>query len=900
MGLRRLVQRLLSSFRSGRAERDLAREIEAHLRLLEDEFIAKGVSAADARYAAKRAFGGVAQVKEHHRDARSFRWLAGWPMDLKLGARMLIKYPGLTLVGGLGMAVGIAVGATSFAFLYASLHPNLPLDEGDRVVGLENWDETWNDQELRSLHDFVMWRDELKSVQDLAAFQPISRNLFQPNAPAVPVQVAEMTASGFRVARVSPLFGRYLIEDDEQPGAPPVAVIGHGVWRMRFSSDPDVVGQTLRLGSATFTVIGVMPPGFAFPVNQSVWVPLLMDRSEYRPRRGPEIVMFGRLAPGVTLGGAQAELTTIGLRSSAAFPGTHQHLRPRVVRYTELWFDDEPRSAVHGVQLVVTLLLVVVCVNISALVYARTATRQTEIAVRTALGASRGRIVAQLFVEAIVLSGVAAAAGLALAGLALSQASVATEQFAARFGGLPFWMTFGMSAGTVGYVLALTILGGVIVGVAPALKATGSRAQPGLQHLAEHAGPRLGRTWTTLIVVQVAFAFAVLPGAVFRTAQSISLIGRGPGFAADQFLAARVVMDRDIPWSAQSEGYEREYVSRYANRITDLVSRLETEPRVSAATVSSMEPGLESTVFVEIETESPAAGRASGEVRLSYVDAGYFEAFDVSVLAGRPFGSGDLHTASSGIIVNRRFVDQFLGHDNPLGRLVRHRVQTSGGGLVNAREARAFEIVGVVDDFPARPIVPGETTARLYHPLAPGASIPARLSIRIRGGTPLAFTERLREITAGVDPMLRLTAVRPLGEVYRQEQMGLHWAALALSIVTLSVLLLSAAGIYALMSVAVTRRRKEIGIRVALGADRGRILRRIFQRAFAQLGIGVVLGLATAALLDLASDGELMGRQGAAILPAVAAFMIAVGVLATVGPARRALRIDPIEALKAE
>ena len=312
-------------------------------------------------------------------------------LDFKLGLRMLVKYPGLTLVGGLGMAVAIAIGAGFFAFFYSHLYPTLPLEEGDRIVALENWDVVVNNEERQSLHDFVTWRGEMETVEDVAAFRTIGRNLIVPGGPAQPVPIARMTASGFRVARVPPLLGRYLVDEDEQAGTPPVIVIGHDVWQTRFAGERDVVGREVRLGSTVHTVVGVMPEGFAFPMNHRFWTPLRANPSDYERGQGPEIFIFGRLAAGVTLDEAQAELTVIGQQSAAAFPETHEQLRPQVLPYTYPLIDIQDVSAwwVARMQLFVSLLLVVVAVNVAVLAYARTATRRGEIAVAR-LGIGQG------------------------------------------------------------------------------------------------------------------------------------------------------------------------------------------------------------------------------------------------------------------------------------------------------------------------------------------------------------------------------------------------------------------------------------------------------------------------------------------------------------------------------
>ena len=876
--IRRFLLRLLSFFRTGRAESDLVREINAHLQLLEDRFVAQGMTPEDARYAARRAFGGVERAKEHQRDARSFGSIDAWRLDLKLGFRMLVKYPGLTLVGGLGLAVAIAIVATSFALVYGAIHPTLPLDEGERIVGLENWDTSWNNQEHSILHDFVTWRAELTAVQDLGAFRMIQRNLITPDGRSEEVSAAEITASGFRVARVPPLLGRPILEQDENKGAPAVAVLGYEVWRTRFGADPGILGQNIRLGERVHTVVGIMPDGFAFPVNQRLWMALQADPSDYARRQGPGILVFGRLAPGATIDEAQTELTAIGARAAAAFPETHERLRPRVVRYTELWFDDGDRSQLHIVQMVLTMLVVLVGVNVAILVYARTAMRAGEIAVRIALGASRRRVIGQLFVEALVLSAVAAAAGLALAWLALQQANEAARVFGAIFGGFPFWMRFQLSAGTVVYTAGVAVLAAAITGVVPAIKATGPRPTLHLAQLTGGASLRLGWIWTALIVLQVAFAVAVLPPAADVAWQSIRLAAAGPGFAAEEYILAGIVMEQDDPLKADAGGYQSEFERRYRQQFAELRRRVESEPGVLDVTVTSTRPGNESAKTIEVE----ASGRHP--VRVLHVGVDFFDAFDVPLLTGRPFGSGDV--GATAIIVNHSFVSEVLGGADALGRRLRYVADNAATN----EPARWHDIVAVVGDFPATPALPGRTQARLYHPVATGDLAARRLAVHVRPDGREAFESRLRAIAAAVDPTLRIRR-EPDTDL---DDLGMIWGGSAFAVVTLCVVLLAAAGIHALMSFTVTRRRKEIAIRMALGADRGRILRTIFSRALLQLAMGVLAGLAIAS--------PLLGSEGnhAIFLPGGVAFITLVGLVAALGPARRALRFQPIDTLREE
>ncbi|HEX2092851.1 MAG TPA: ABC transporter permease [Longimicrobiaceae bacterium] len=825
-------------------------------------------------------------------------------LDVKLGVRMLIKHPGLTLIGGLGMAFAIAIGAGFFGFFYSYLNPTLPLPEGDRVVAVQNWDAAENEDEPRSLHDFVTWREELRSVEDLGAFRTISRNLILPDAQAEPVDVAEMTAAGFRVARVPPLMGRHLVPDDEREGAPAVVVIGYDVWRTRFASDPNVVGRSLQLGDTRYTVVGVMPEGFAFPVDHRLWTPLRADPSVYERRKGPSIGVFGRLAPGATLEQAQAELTMIGQRTAAAFPETHQRLRPRVLSYTAAFGLNEGdfRDAAI-IQLLVTLVLVVICANVAILVYARTAMRLGEITVRSALGASRRRIVAQLFTEALVLTAAAAVVGLVLIGFALRKVNLVMDE---EVGGLPFWVDFGISSVTLLGVVGLAILAAVIAGVLPAVQATGRRMQARLRQMGGGTGMQLGKTWTALVVAQVAFAVFILPGAISEAWDSIRYGTAEPGFAAEEFLSAQLVMDLKTPPTTEAEAYRRDFDARYGELQAELVRRLEAEPSVAEVTFALHSPGQEPKVRVEVEgapTPGSAPGAAAGsgssvghEARSGRVDIDFFDVFDTAILTGRRFNPGDLSAASTAVVVNRSFVQQVLGGGSALGRRVRY-VGRGGDAPDDLELGRWYEIVGVVSDFP-NAMDPTGVEARLYHPVGPGQVYPATFALRVRGGDPAGFTRRLREITTRLDATLRLQEVLPLDEVLRRQQLALRLMAWGIGLVTLSVVLLSAAGIYALVSFTVTRRRREIGIRSALGAPPRLIVRSVFSRALGQLVVGIVLGVAAAALLESAAGGALMDGKGPVLLPAVSALMVVVGLAAALGPARRSLRIQPTEALR--
>ena len=786
-------------------------------------------------------------------------------LEVRLALRMLVRYPGLSLAGGIGMAVVIACGIGAAVF-DAVVHGTLPFEDGHRIVALENRDVGPNRAHTRALHDFAMWRETLKSVEQVGAYRLTQKNLTIPGHVAEPVRVAEISASAFQVARVPPLMGRYLVADDERAAAAPVVVIGEEAWQQRFAADSQIIGRTVQLGATSATVVGVMPREFGFPVNERFWVPLRLNPVEYPRGQGPELSVFGRLADGVDLQTAQAELSTIGQRSAADFPDTHAQLRPQVVPYTEWFFVEMQNGETMLFGGAVLMLLGIVCANVAVLVYARTALRRHEIAVRTALGASRWRLVWQMFLEGLALAAVAAAIGVGIAAVARAQLDVAIAQ-------APFWVNANLTSGTVVmYVLALTVLGGGIVGVVPALQATRGRAQAGLHHAASLSTWRVGRTYSVLTIVQVALAVAMLPAAVSTSWTAIQLAGADPGFPADEFLMARLSMDQDSgrQFDATLERFEQ---------------RLEAEPNVAAMTFMTSPPGSESRTAIEVED---GALHAVGGTQVS-VD--YFSTFGIPLLAGRGFVPQDATSATRPIVVNHTFAQKILG-GNALGR----RVRTVRG---DQREPW-LEVVGVIPDFPMLPVESTVADATLYEPIGRSSVDTLLVGVHVRGETPTALVSRLRDVTTRVDRSLQLRDTMAIDAYLDQEQNEYRLAAWSTGMISLSVLLLSATGLYALMAFAVTQRRREIGIRIAVGANQSRILRSIVSRAMLQLAAGILIGVALAAFFDSMSDGELTGGAAKTMLPAVGVFVLLVGFAAAAVPARRALRIQPIEALREE
>ncbi len=844
---------------------------------------------------------------ERLRDALSPRAFSIGP-DLRLGLRMLVKYPMLTAVGGIAVMVATAIGVGASEFVRDMLAPKLPLEDGDRIVRLYQVDAEAGGSVAASLYDLEVWRESVSSLQDLGAYTTMEQGLLSDRGEAGTVSLARISASAFRLTRIPPHLGRYLIDADEHPDAPPVVVLGFDAWRTLLSGDPDPIGRTVQLGGTPTTVVGVMPEGYAFPQMQNVWVPLRVDPADLRPESAPRANLFARLAPGATLESAQSELDVAGRRAAADSPDVYGRLSPKVVEFARRATNGQMALVLSGVGLLFVFLLVVACANVATLVFARTVMREGEIAVRTSLGATRGRIVLQLFAEALVLVGGATLLGLTLAWWALG-----------RIGRLffviqqapqpPFWWDDALSPTTVVYALVLAGVGAVMIGVMPALKATGGAVQARLGQLSAGGGGglRFGGMWTVVIVLQVALSVAFLPLAVSQAGTAFAS-PVGTGFPADEYVTAQLGRDPSVPPRTPEE--RAAFLDSSWRLFQEARDRIAADPSVQGVALAS---GLSAMNHIGGPVEFLGDGSdppLTGHARILLVDPSYLGLMNAGVVAGQSLGRADFTPESRSVVVNEAFVKHALAGRNPVGGQLRfpERDPHDEEGIVEVPAAgTSVEIVGVVRDPEIDAFGPG-THAAIYAPLdlAPVSprdvglvgmpQAPAtQLFVRLRPGAgPLAG--RLYAIVAAVDPTLRLsdvgTAAEAWGPVHKGERLG-AWIFVAVAAI---VLMLSVAGIYALMSFTVSRRTKEIAIRTAVGAPRGRIVRAVFGRALLQLLVGVVLGgvIAVPALWDGVAD------EGPRSLVIVSTLLLGAGIGACLVPVRRALSIEPATAVRSE
>jgi predicted permease len=818
-------------------------------------------------------------------------------LDLKLSLRMLVKYPLLTVVGGIAVTVATAIGVGASEFVHDLVAPELPLEEGERIVRLYQIDSEAGGTVGVSLYDLSVWRESVGSLEDVGAFTTMEQGFVSDRGEAGTVSLARTTASMFRVTRVPPLMGRFLTEADERAGASPVVVLGYDAWQTLLDGDPDPIGRVVVLAGTPTTVVGIMPDGYGFPQVQNAWVPLRVEPADLDPESSPRVGSFARLADGASLESARNELEVAGRRAAADFPTLYGRLEPRIDAFASRASGGLAVLAVSGVGIICILLLIVACANVVTLAFARMVMREGEIAVRTSLGATRERIVLQLFAEALVLVGTATAIGMTIAWLALGRISrVFFEvQQAPR---LSFWWDDGLSPTTVVYAVVLALVGAVMIGVVPALKATGGAMQPRLGQLSSGGGGSLtlGGRWTVLIVLQVALSVALLPLAVSVDARSGLLEARpatvldavpGIGFQPEEYVTAQLGRDPTAPLRTERE--ESEFMESSRLLFTQVRDRLAEHPAVQSAALAS---GLSAMNHVGVALEfegDDSAPPISGGSRILLVDRSYLDLMDATIVAGQPLGPGDFaaggEQTSGSVLVNEAFVNTVLGGRNPVGG--RLRFSEGEDGEVAVLGDGTVDVVGVVRNPGIDAFGPGVHPV-IYAPLdlAPvrprdagfvGMPQPpvTQLFVRMRpGAEPLA--SRLYEIVTEVDPSLRLSAVGTAADAWGPVHTGGRVGAWILRAVAAIVLMLSVAGVYALMSFTVSRRTREIAIRNAVGARRGEIVSTIFGRAAVQLGLGVALGslVAVPVLRDRVAEGS------ARSLVIVVALLLAAGLAA--------------------
>ena len=769
------------------------------------------------------------------------------------------------------------------------LYKRLPFDEGGRVVRLETQDTAASRVEPRVLHDFAIWRRSLKTVAELGAARVSERNVLTGEGRVESLRVAEITASAFPLTRVPPLLGRPLQPTDEMPGAEPVVVLGYDVWQRQFLHDPAIIGRVVTVGRTARTVVGVMPPRFGFPHNQQVWVPLPVQDAP--PREGPAVQVFGRLADGASWQDAAAELDVVSARFAADQPTTHAQLRTRVRAFAGRTPGDPLRLEDLAVHAIVLLLLGAVSANVATLIFARTAMRESEMVVRHALGASRARVIAQIVTEGLVLALAAAVLGLVVAQTTVRYAWARASQIIGD--GLPFWVDLTLEPATIAYALLLALVAAALIGLLPALKATGASVQRGLQGITSTGGTmKFGGIWSFIVGAQVACTLLFVPAAVGIFTNSLHNQSRWAAFPTERYLTFRLRMDNEALAGERGVPDDGQIGARRARAYEELAGRLREEPGVTHVTHGDRLPTM-SPEWVAVEMEQDGApparlhGNYEGGFAMAAVGAGYHDAFGAKIVAGRGLQAADAG-APNRARRGQRGVHARGGQESR-GRTRSHapaRQRARAGTL--ARDRRRGHRSG---DVPRRLGWGGVHLSRSLR----GGARSCRGRCARRGGRSAACAPRRRPCAAG-----RCGSAPP---GYRHPRRHRRTGANADGGRQRRLRQRSARGggllrgrSYALMAVAVARRTREIGIRIALGANPRHVLGSVFARAGRQLGGGIIAGNSLILLLAWRADSLTADLLVSSVITSV--IMAAVGVLACAAPARRALRVQPTEALR--
>ena len=792
--------------------------------------------------------------------------------DLRFAVRSLLKSPGVFAIAALSLALGIAANVTIFAAVDAFLLRPLPYPEPERIVQLwaTNTERGW-DRSSISLPDFVDWREQSRTM-DVAAYSNVSFNLSGGDEPER-VTGLRVSANMFGVLGVRPTLGRGFVPEEEQVGRDRVVVVTDALWHRRFGGNPRIVGETILLDGERYTVVGVLPADFRFGSPElELWAPLSRSGTELRSSRPLEVL--GRMRPGVTIDRARAELVSIARRLAQAYPEQNKGMSATVISLFDEIYDPTFRLAATICTVAVAFVLLIACANVANLLLARAASRSRELAVRSALGASRGRIARQLLTESLVLALVAGSLGLVLSvwGVRVFKGIMPPD--------VPRVESIGIDARVLAYTLAISLGAGLLFGIAPALQASRSDLNSTLREGGRSGamGMRRGRLRASLVVAEVSLALVLLIAAGLLIKSSVRLQTVELGFEPANVLTLRLTLPQ------QQYGDSVKTVAFHEQ----LLERVRALPGVTAAggtTVLPLRGGA--GAFYRVEGEPvPEPGREP-VVQVRSVTPGYFDAMRIPLVRGRDIGQRDGHGALPIAVINEALARKHWPGRDPVGQRL---VFQSG----------AREIVGIVEN--TRDFGPDDDAPEMVYFSALQRN-PVSLNLVIRTtADPAALTSTVRAQVAALDPNLAIYAIATMPEVVRRSLQGDMIMTKLLGTFGAIALLLAVIGVYGVMAYSVSQRTQEVGVRMALGARGPDILRLILRQGLTLAAAGVVIGLLLAAGTTRALAAFLHGVSTFdwTIFGGVTAALVLSAVVASLIPASRATKVDPLVALRAD
>jgi predicted permease len=870
-------------FHKDQMDQELTEEVRAYLELLVEEKIKKGLKPEEARRAALIELGGEEQVKESVREIRMGHYIETIWQDLRYGARMLTKSPGFTAVAVLSLALGIGANTAIFSVVYGLLLRPLPYPNSDRLVTmLQAYPQKGLDSWGLCQANIAIYRDRNQVFEKFAAYSSAGYNLKAGNEPER-LRAATVTADFFDVLGVQPALGRIFRLEEDAPGKNLVCILSYGLWQRRFGGDPRILGQALILNDTSIEVVGIMPEGFTYPRREiELWLPLGLN-----PQRvyGYFNVGIARLKPGVTVSQAQAETTAIfwnaarenpAIAGATAPPPEGADMKTLITPLSEAVVGETKRPLLVLLG-AVGLVLLIACANVANLLLARSTARTREIAMRFVLGATPGRVVRQLLTESLMLSMIGAIAGSALAwwGVRLLGQLPGVE-------GIRRLEEVTINPTILIYTASLALLTGFLFGLAPALQAYRLGLNKGMREgLRGSAGAASRRMNNILVAAQFALCLVLLIGAGLLLKSFQRLTSVNPGFQSENVLSMRLDLTAGkYPGGEQSTQF---YES--------LLERVQSVPGVRTAGIVSDLPfgGSGNSDGIVIEGQEPGTGGLSQNVNVTIASPGYFQTMGIPLIQGRDFQRSDRGDSLRVAIVDETLARRFWQDGNAMGKRIRLGWQEQW-----------MTIVGVVAGVKTMSL--GETVEpHLYYPHTLEPSRSMYLAVRTVG-KPTAVTGAIRSVVRDLDPGLPVWGVQPMTMAVDRTLNNQRLTNLLLTIFALLAVLLAAVGIYGVMSVYVSNRTNEFGIRLALGAQPRTVLRLVVSQGMRIALCGMVVGAGSAFWLMRFLESLLFEVKSSdpLIFTGVALGLMLVALIACYLPARRATKVDPLVALRYE
>ena len=796
--------------------------------------------------------------------------------DLRHAVRALSKRPGYAVTAILTLALGIGFTTATFSVINAVLLKPLPFAAPDRLMLLRERRLPQFPEFSVAPGHYLAWRDQTTSFDGIAAWGTQLANLDTGGADPERVRADRVTANLFPLLGVTPASGRGLTDADDAPGAPAVALLSYGTWQRRFGGRADAIGRVMRLDEEPVTIVGVMPAGFEFPAEQTeMWVPMAFTAEE-RLRMGSHYLSgIGRLKPGVSVERARSDVNTVAAHIAQSNPESSAGWDVLVFPLQD-YNVRNVRRALLVLLGAVAMVLLIACVNVANLLLVRGAARSKELAIRGAIGASRGQLVRQLLVEQFALAGVSAAIGLLLAGWLLRGLLALLPNT------LPRQAHIGLDGSVLAFALLLTVITPLLFGLLPALQASRLDLRELLAAGGRQSAQGTGRgVRRVLVVAELALAMMLLIGAGLLIRSFGQLASVSPGFSPDHSFAANV----SLPNSRYAQGSPRDHF------FSELLSRTRALPGVTAAGLTQSLPMLNDFVSgFEIEGRPPADRQAQPSTNFYAVSPGYFDAMHIPVLRGRGIEEGDRDGSLRVAVINQAMADRQFSGQNPIGK----RIKVSQG------PSDWREIVGVVGDTKQYGLNE-RTPMQVYEPYRQHPYL-SSFSIVVRTGAddPTAMVPGVRGVVRSLDRQLPLSRVRTLDDVVSASIRPQRFSATLIALFGAAALILAAIGVYGVMSYSVRLRTQELAIRIAHGATWSDILSLVLRGAIVMAALGIGIGLAGAWLLRQAIEKLLFGvaPDDVGTYVAVAALLSLVAMTASVIPALRATRVDPLVALR--